>query len=68
MIAGMALAAFFCTLFGVYPSLLYGYLPFAVNYDPYTLYHLTESVQILTFTFIAFWILRENLPVNHSLH
>jgi multicomponent Na+:H+ antiporter subunit D len=61
MIAGMALAAFFCTLFGVYPSLLYNYLPFAVNYEPYTLYHLTESVQILTFTFIAFWLLRSKL-------
>jgi multicomponent Na+:H+ antiporter subunit D len=61
MIFGMALAAFFCTLFGVYPSLLYNYLPFAVNYEPYTLYHLTESVQILTFTFIAFWILRGKL-------
>ncbi|MFO7524079.1 MAG: Na(+)/H(+) antiporter subunit D [Ignavibacteriaceae bacterium] len=58
---GMAIAAFFCVLFGVYPSLLYNFLPFAVNYEPYTLYHLTESVQILTFTFIAFWILRGKL-------
>jgi multicomponent Na+:H+ antiporter subunit D len=61
MIAGMALAAFFCILFGVYPSLLYDYLPFAVNYEPYTLYHLTETAQILTFTFIAFWLLRGKL-------
>lgn len=58
---GMALTAFFCILFGVYPTLLYGYLPFAVNYEPYTLYHLTESVQILIFTFIAFWLLRNKL-------
>lgn len=58
---GMALAAFFCILFGVYPTLLYNYLPFTVNYKPYTLYHLTESVQILTFTFIAFWMLRSKL-------
>lgn len=58
---GMALAAFFCVLFGVFPTLLYNYLPFTVNYEPYTLYHLTESVQILTFTFIAFWMLRSKL-------
>lgn len=64
---GMALAAFFCTLFGVYPSLLYNYLPFTVNYEPYTLYHLTESVQILTFTFIAFWILRVKLAGESTL-
>lgn len=61
MIAGMTLAAFLCTLFGVYPTLLYDYLPFAVNYQPYTLYHLTEAVQLLTFTFIAFWLLRGKL-------
>jgi multicomponent Na+:H+ antiporter subunit D len=61
MHVGMAMAAFFCILFGVYPGLLYNHLPFAVNYEPYTLYHLTESVQILTFTFIAFWLLRGKL-------
>ena len=61
MIAGMAIAAFFCTLFGVYPGLLYNYLPFNVTYEPYSLYHLTETVQILTFTFIAFWLLRGKL-------
>ncbi len=58
---GMLLAAILCTLFGVYPTLLYDYLPFTVNYEPYTIYHLTESVQILTFTFIAFWLLRKKL-------
>jgi multicomponent Na+:H+ antiporter subunit D len=58
---GMLLAAFFCTLFGIYPTLLYDYLPFQVNYEPYTLYHLNESVQILVFTFIAFWLLSKKL-------
>lgn len=58
---GMAASAFFCVLFGVYPELLYNALPFPVHYQPYTLYHLTESVQILSFTFIAFWILRKKL-------
>jgi len=61
MIAGMAIAAFFCTLFGIYPGLLYNYLPFNVTYEPYSLYHLTETIQILTFTFIAFWLLRGKL-------
>jgi multicomponent Na+:H+ antiporter subunit D len=67
MILGMAMAAFLCTLFGVYPALLYNYLPFAVNYEPYTLYHLTESVQILTFTFIAFWLLRRKLAGENTI-
>ncbi len=57
----MGLAAFLCTLFGVYPKLLYDYLPYAVHYQPYTVAHLTETAQILTFTFIAFWLLRYKL-------
>ncbi|MEQ9824494.1 MAG: Na(+)/H(+) antiporter subunit D [Puniceicoccaceae bacterium] len=61
MMIAMGMAAFFCTLFGVVPGLLYDYLPYPVDYKPYTLYHLTESVQILLFTFIAFWLLRGKL-------
>jgi multicomponent Na+:H+ antiporter subunit D len=61
MIVGMALAAILCTLFGVAPSLLYVHLPFSVDYEPYTLYHLVETSQILIFTFIGFWVLRIKL-------
>lgn len=57
----MALVAFLCTLFGVAPGLLYRYLPFPVSYEPYSLYHLTETVQILVFTFVAFWLFRSKL-------
>ncbi len=67
MHVGMLLAAILCTLFGVYPTLLYDHLPFTVNYEPYTIYHLTESVQILTFTFIAFWLLRKKLEGEPTL-
>ncbi len=61
MIVGMALAAILCTLFGVAPSLLYVHLPFNVNFEPYTLYHLVETSQILIFTFLGFWMLRIKL-------
>jgi multicomponent Na+:H+ antiporter subunit D len=61
MVVAMAFGAFFCTLFGIYPTLLYNYLPFAVEYKPYTVYHLVEMTQILVFTFIGFWILRKKL-------
>lgn len=61
MLVAMALGAFFCTLFGVWPDLLYRYLPFEVTYKPYTVYHLVEIIQILVFTFIGFWILRPKL-------
>ncbi|SMO37917.1 Na(+)/H(+) antiporter subunit D [Gracilimonas mengyeensis] len=57
----MGFGAFFCTLFGVYPALLYNYLPYAVDYHPYTIYHFVEMMQILVFTFIGFWLLRKKL-------
>jgi multicomponent Na+:H+ antiporter subunit D len=61
MVVAMGFGAFFCTLFGVYPDLLYRYLPFENTYQPYTVYHLVEMIQILVFTFIGFWILRKKL-------
>lgn len=61
MHVAMGLVAFSCTLFGVVPGLLYAELPFPVSYQPYTVYHLTETAQILVFTFVAFWLFREKL-------
>ncbi len=61
MITAMGVAAFFCTLFGVYPDLLYRELPHIMDYRPYTVFHLVETVQLLTFTFIAFWLYRASL-------
>lgn len=61
MLIAMGIGAFFCTLFGIYPTLLYNHLPFPVDYEPYTVYHLVEITQILVFTFIGFWILRKKL-------
>lgn len=58
---GMAIVAFLCILFGVVPSLLYQQLPYPVSYEPYTLYHLTETTQILIFTFVAFWLFKTKL-------
>jgi multicomponent Na+:H+ antiporter subunit D len=61
---GMGITAFLCLLFGVMPSLLYQYLPFAVNYEPYTPTHLVETVEILLMTFFAFWIFKSKLAAD----
>ncbi|MCP4220939.1 MAG: Na(+)/H(+) antiporter subunit D [bacterium] len=55
---GMALAAGGCILHGIAPGLLYKWLPYAVNWNPFTAHHLVETVQILVFTFIVFWLMR----------
>lgn len=67
MIIAMVMGASLCVLFGVAPSLLYQQLPFAVEYHPFTLYHLTETTQILLFAFVAFWLLRSKLAGDSML-
>lgn len=57
MYAGMALAAAINIAIGLYPAFLYNLLPFAVDYEPYTGAHLLETVQLLLFTGLGFWLL-----------
>ena len=61
MYAAMGVVAFLCTFYGIFPHFLYGILPYEIKYHPYTAYHLIESIQLLTFTFIGFWVLRGKL-------
>jgi len=55
---GMAIVAFFCILHGIFPGMLYKLLPTEVHWSPFTMHHFVETVQILVFTFAAFWWLR----------
>jgi multicomponent Na+:H+ antiporter subunit D len=61
MYAAMGILAFLCTFYGIFPGALYRFLPFEAEYHPYTAYHLIEIVQLLSFTFVGFWVLREKL-------
>ncbi|MBM3294984.1 MAG: Na(+)/H(+) antiporter subunit D [Candidatus Aminicenantes bacterium] len=68
MLLGMGLVAALCVGYGAAPSLLYRILPFPVEYRPYTGAHLAETIQILAFTFAAFWLFRKILkPKPHEL-
>ncbi len=58
MLVAMGILATLCTLFGVYPQMLYGWLPNAMEFQPYSVAHLVETVQLLTLTFVAFWLMR----------
>lgn len=55
---GMAVLAALCIGYGVIPSFLYRILPYQAEYHPYTVSHLEEAVLLLTFTFLAFWLMR----------
>jgi multicomponent Na+:H+ antiporter subunit D len=57
MLLAMALAAALCILIGIFPSLLYGLLPWQVAYVPYTADHVLSQLQLLFFSALAFaWL------------
>ncbi|MEW6426460.1 MAG: Na(+)/H(+) antiporter subunit D [Thermodesulfobacteriota bacterium] len=60
----MIIASFLCIFIGCYTPYLYNLLPYpqaAAEYHPYTQYHLAESLQILLFTALGFFLLLKKL-------
>ena len=54
MMLAMTLAAAACVFIGVFPAFLYGLLPWAVDYAPYTYPHVMVQMQLLMFSALAF--------------
>lgn len=64
----MVIAAFFCFLVGSYLPFLYSMLPHQeVTFHPYTAYHLSETLQILAFTAIAFLFLKDKVAARPTI-
>jgi multicomponent Na+:H+ antiporter subunit D len=64
MEVAMILASALCIFIGCYTPYLYDMLPFpkvAAGYDPYTSYHISETLQILLFTALGFFLLIKKL-------
>jgi multicomponent Na+:H+ antiporter subunit D len=57
MLVAMGIAAFLCIFLGVYPEPLYRLLPYAVDYQPYTVSHVLSQSQLLFFAMLAFAML-----------
>ncbi|MCC5994883.1 MAG: Na(+)/H(+) antiporter subunit D [Oceanicaulis sp.] len=57
MLLAMGLAAFLCIYLGIHWQALYGLLPFAIDYQPYTLDNVIGQVQILMAGAFAFALL-----------
>jgi multicomponent Na+:H+ antiporter subunit D len=57
MLLAMALAAILCVGIGCVPGALYGLLPRAMQYDPYTASHVLAQLQLLVFSALAFSVL-----------
>lgn len=61
IMTAMAIAALLCIFVGVYTPYLYDMLPHPVEYHPYTAYHVSESLQMLLFTAVGFFLLLKKL-------
>jgi multicomponent Na+:H+ antiporter subunit D len=53
----MLFLAFLCIAIGVWPAPLYAILPFPVDYVPYTGAHVVETLQLLLFAGLAFFVM-----------
>jgi multicomponent Na+:H+ antiporter subunit D len=61
MNVAMAITSFLCIFIGCYTPYLYRMLPYPVDYQPYTAYHISETLQILLFTGLGFFLLLKKL-------
>jgi multicomponent Na+:H+ antiporter subunit D len=57
----MAASSFLCIAVGSAPVVLYGLLPHPVSYNPYNGYLISETLQLLGFASVAFFMLRSYL-------
>tara|TARA_R110002049_G_scaffold27321_3_gene94460 strand:+ start:110929 stop:112632 length:1704 start_codon:yes stop_codon:yes gene_type:complete len=60
MLVAMGIAAFFCIGLGVAYPLLYRWLPYDVDYHPYTVTHVVTQLQLLMFAALAFVVLMKS--------
>ncbi len=66
MLVGMGILAFLCIFLGVYPKVLYGMLPYPVEFVPFTVTRVFSTTQLLIFSFLGFWLLRKMLKGHAS--
>ncbi len=57
MLLAMGISAVLCILIGSFPQYLYSLLPYAVDYQPYTVSHVLAQTQLLFFSALAFTLL-----------
>lgn len=61
MLVAMGVAAAACILIGIFPALLYRYLPYPVDYAPYTARHVVATLGLLGFTALGFFLMLKHL-------
>lgn len=67
MLLAMGFVSFLCIFLGVYPEPLYKILPYPVDFVPYTAAHVVETMQILLFSALAFFMLLKFLKRTRTI-
>lgn len=65
--AAMALTAAACLAIGVYPELLYRFLPYPVKYNIFTIGHILQTLQMLAGTYFGFCLIRKFLHTKDAI-
>jgi multicomponent Na+:H+ antiporter subunit D len=71
MYCGMGLLSLLCIAQGLVPSILYQYLPnqeVAFAYDPWTLWNVLQSLMLLGFSGLAFYLMRNVITPHKALN
>jgi multicomponent Na+:H+ antiporter subunit D len=63
----MIIGSLFCIGLGIFYQPLYSLLPHTVHFHPYTLYHISETMQLLLFTMLGFFFLIKKLWCKNSI-
>lgn len=67
MNAAMIVASALCIFIGCYAPWLYRMLPYPVAFEPYTAYHVTETLLVLLFTAVGFFLLVKKLEPTPTI-
>ena len=68
MYVAMGIGATLCVLYGVYPELLYRYLPFTMEpYHPFTVDHITQSIEMLGMAMLPFMMYLPKMAPHTAL-
>lgn len=58
MLIAMGILSLLCLFLGLFPNVLYGLLPYPVEFVPYTVTRVFSITQLFIFSFLGFWLLR----------
>ncbi len=67
MYVAMGVGATLCTVYGIFPDLLYRFLPFAMEYHPFTVDHIVQYIQLLCVAMVPFMMYLSHMEPHEQL-